>query len=44
MNEINELNKIIEDYPVDEDNPFLFEIPLEEKSYTKEEMIQNEDE
>ena len=35
MNDFNDINTIIEDYPFDEDNPFLEETPSEEKSIRK---------
>ena len=35
MNGISDINTIIEDYPFDEDNPFLAETPSEENIYTK---------
>ena len=44
MNGINDINKIIEDYPFDEDNPFLIETPSEVKGYTKENLVNDEDE
>lgn len=44
MNEIKDINKIIEDYPFDEDNPFLMEIPSYETVYRKDELINNENE
>ena len=38
MNDFNDINTIIEDYP------FLEETPSEEKIYTKEDFINDEDE
>ena len=44
MNDFNDINTIIEDYPFDEDNPFLAEAPSEEKIYTREDFVNDEDE
>lgn len=44
MNDFNDINTIIEDYPFDEDNPFLMEIPSYETVYRKDELINNENE
>lgn len=44
MNEIKNINKIIEDYPFNEDDPFLAETPSEEKIYTREDFVNDEDE
>ena len=44
MNDFNDINTIIEDYPFDEDNPFLMEIPSYETVYRKDELINNESE
>ena len=44
MNDFNDINTIIEDYPFNVDNPFLEETPSEEKIYTKEDFINDEDE
>ena len=44
MNDFNDINTIIEDYPFDEDNPFLMEIPSNETVYRKDELINNENE
>lgn len=44
MNDFNDINTIIEDYPFNEDNPFLAEASSEEKIYTKEDFINDEDE
>ena len=43
MNEIKDINKIIEDYPFNEGNPFLTETPSEEKIYTREDFVNDED-
>ena len=43
-NNFNDINTIIEDYPFDEDNPFLMEIPSYETVYRKDELINNENE
>ena len=44
MNDFNDINKIFEDYPFDEDDPFLMETPSEEKIYTKEDLVNDENE
>lgn len=44
MNDFNDINTIIEDYPFDEDNPFLMEIPSYGTVYRKDELINNENE
>lgn len=44
MNDFNDINTIIEDYPFDEDNPFLMEIPSYETVCRKDELINNENE
>ncbi len=44
MNKIKDINKIIEDYPFEEDDPFLSEAPSEEKIYTREDFVNDEDE
>ena len=44
MNDFNDINTIIEDYPFDEDNPFLMEIPSNATVYRKDELINNENE
>ena len=44
MSKFNDINKIIEDYPFDEDDPFLMETPSEVKVYTKEDLVNDEDE
>ncbi len=43
-NVIKDYNEIIKDYPFDEDNPFLFDVPVEEIIYEKEDLINHEDE
>lgn len=44
MNDFKDINKIIEDYPFEEDDPFLAETPSEEKIYTKEDFANDKDE
>ena len=44
MNKIKDINIIIEDYPFEEDDPFLSEAPSEEKIYTRGDFVNDEDE